>query len=979
MKLALLIRITALIVALFSLISLGTKVASIHQQSVQEAQYQAWASDEAILTRTLAEFEAMRKLVSLYAATRDPKYINHYLDLVGIHNGSRVYSEPVGNDYWIDVITGQRKVSAVTWGVGDNLNERLYSLKFVQPEEPAIERILDLKHQLEKSELNAFAQGMNRYVGKDGKHDLTGEDVKDTFGVLFDRKHIELTHALTFEISALIAREKRRYLTQIESSRSELKTSVVVDAVLTLLFIVGLCAGLLAIKRRVIDPINSLYSASEEIMKGDYTVRVTNHQGTQEIILLTRAFNRMIRSFQRDLEKSERVKRALEEVNLANLEKERAKNESRIKSSFLANMSHEIRTPMNAILGMTALTLKTNLSEKQRDYLKKIQLSGNNLLALINSILDLSKLESDMFKLEQSPFRFDDVLEEVFGTLGNTASHKNIRLHYTLKSRNMQSMLNNLVGDPLRIGQIFKNLVGNAIKFTQRGYVSVSAKILERQDDQVTLQFSVSDTGIGMSKDKLQNVFDKFTQADSSTTRMYGGSGLGLSIAKELVHLMGGDIHVQSTLGKGSVFNFTLKLRLQEGVPLTLRSPMVNTDTHVYLCSEDGKLLKSMRSLFVEFGVQLTAVTAQQIIWQDIHTTDNDLIVVDCDVTPHGMETFAELISLSRTHPSQWVWLSTQDSAEVLRTHPMLTEQKILTTPLLPRHVIQMLDLDPKTVEGEAHEVSPALTQLPTGGQFRHADLLLVEDHPLNMELLIDFLAPRKYNIQCARDGQEAMDLLKQRNRPFDMIITDLEMPLLDGYQLAAWIRSHLIHGQTPIMALTAHAFEQTRVRCTQLGIDMVLTKPFHEADLYNAVRNALARQDGVLTGFEQCAAEAPGNPSTKSQAGRQIFQTDRFEPQRMAKYLSKFIETSHDLVPRLNQLLKDQAYAEFRREIHSTSGVLGMLAKDDIKAAFSQMDRDLEDPAQTQRVMREVHEQWPAILAEARETLDRMQKIGQT
>ncbi|HEY1059766.1 MAG TPA: ATP-binding protein [Limnobacter sp.] len=979
MKLSLLIRITALIVALFSLISLGTKAASIHQQSVQEAQYQAWASDEAILTRTLAEFEAMRKLVSLYAATRDPTYINHYLDLVGIHNGSRVYSEPVGNDYWIDVITGQRKVSAVTWGVGDNLNERLYSLKFVQPEEPAIERILDLKHQLEKSELNAFAQGMNRYVGKDGKHDTAREDVKDTFGVLFDRKHIELTHALTFEISALIAREKRRYLTQIESSRNELKTSVVVDAALTLLFIVGLCAGLLAIKRRVIDPINSLYTASEEIMKGDYTVRVTNHQGTQEIILLTRAFNRMIRSFQRDLEKSERVKRALEEVNLANLEKERAKNESRIKSSFLANMSHEIRTPMNAILGMTALTLKTNLSEKQRDYLKKIQLSGNNLLALINSILDLSKLESDMFKLEQCPFRFDDVLEEVFGTLGNTASHKNIRLHYTLKSRNMQSILNNLVGDPLRIGQVFKNLVGNAIKFTQRGYVSVSAKVLERQDDLVTLQFSVSDTGIGMSKDKLQNVFDKFTQADSSTTRMYGGSGLGLSIAKELVHLMGGDIHVQSTLGKGSVFNFTLKLRLQEGVPATLRSPMVNTDTHVYLCSEDGKLLKSMRSLFVEFGVQLTAVTAQQIIWQDIHTTGNDIIVVDCDVTPHAMETFAELISLSRTHASQWVWLSTQDSAEVLKMHPMLTDQKILTTPLLPRHVVQLLDLDPHIVEGEAHEVSPALTASSQGGQFRHADLLLVEDHPLNMELLIDFLAPRKYNIQCARDGQEAMDLLKQRNRPFDMIITDLEMPLLDGYQLSAWIRSHLIHGQTPIMALTAHAFEQTRVRCTQLGIDMVLTKPFHEADLYNAVRNALARQEGVLTGFEQCATDLPGSAPGKAASTRQIFQTDRFEPQRMAKYLNKFIETSHDLVPRLSQLLKDQAYAEFRREIHSTSGVLGMLAKDDIKAAFSQMDRDLEDPAQTQRVMREVLEQWPTILAEAREALDRMQKIGQT
>jgi len=469
MKLTLLIRIFGLLILVFSVFGIGVKSFSIHQQTVQEDYYRAWASDEAILTRTLAEFEAMRKLVLLYAASRNPEYINHYLDIVGLHNGSRIYTTEVKADYWVDIITGQNKESAVSWGIGQNLSERLYSLRFIAENEPAIERILDLRHQLETNELSAFASGITRFVDKQEGQYLTPPEVKETFGVLFDRKHIELTNALSAELSSFIAREKNRYLGLIDASRKELTYSVYFDVLFTLLILTGLLIGLVSIKKKVIDPINSLYNASEEIMKGDYTVRVNNRTGSHEINLLIRAFNRMIRSFQRDLEKSERVKQALEEVSLANVEKERAKNESRIKSSFLANMSHEIRTPMNAILGMTALTLKTELNEKQKDYLRKIQLSGDNLLHLLNSILDLSKIESDMFKLEQIPFRLDDVLEEVFGTLGSSALNKNIRLLYTLQGKGLQSTLNRLVGDSLRVGQILKNLIGNAIKFTSEG------------------------------------------------------------------------------------------------------------------------------------------------------------------------------------------------------------------------------------------------------------------------------------------------------------------------------------------------------------------------------------------------------------------------------------------------------------------------------------------------------------------------------
>jgi signal transduction histidine kinase/CheY-like chemotaxis protein/HPt (histidine-containing phosphotransfer) domain-containing protein len=996
MKLTLLIRIFGLLILVFSIFGIGVKSISIHQQTVQEDYYRAWASDEAILTRTLAEFEAMRKLVLLYAASRNPEYINHYLDIVGLHNGSRIYTSEVGADYWVDVITGQNKDSSVSWGIGQNLSERLYSLRFITENEPVIERILDLRHQLEKNELSAFASGITRFVEKQEGQYLSPPEVKETFGVLFDREHIELTNALSAELSSFIAREKSRYLGLIDSSRKELTYSVYLDVVFTLLFLLGLFVGLVSIKKKVIDPINSLYNASEEIMKGDYTVRVNNRTGSHEINLLIRAFNRMIRSFQRDLEKSERVKQALEEVSLANVEKERAKNESRIKSSFLANMSHEIRTPMNAILGMTALTLKTDLNEKQKDYLSKIQLSGDNLLHLLNSILDLSKIESDMFKLEQRPFRLDDVLEEVFGTLGNSALDKNIRLLYTLQGKGLQSTLNRLVGDSLRVGQILKNLIGNAIKFTSEGHINLTVKVLKQLDDQVTLQFSVSDSGIGMSKDQLQRVFDKFTQADSSTTRMFGGSGLGLSIAKELVHLMEGDIHAHSTPGRGSVFYFTLNLKTQEAEaparnPNLLHSPDIK---RAYICSLDQKLHRSISSILDQFYVPLAALSAEELITDQRPFEAKDIVFIDSDIAATSPELLSLLKAHHQHHNNNLVWLSNRNATELQRVHGADPNNRVLTTPILPVHLMKLAERQvQQTVSAAATKTTTVRkasktseTQTGNAAEARSAKLLIVEDHPLNMELLLDFLSPRNYQIRCAKDRREAIQILKNTPEPFDLMISDLEMPFVDGYQLATWVRENAVHCVTPIMALTAHAFEQTRVRCEEHGINDVLTKPFHEKNLFDAIKRCLRNKEGVLTGFESrpeasrlplsehaSTATEPANGPRHST----IFKMDSFEPERMAKYLGKFLQTSENLLERLEDCVKTNDIQTLKREIHSLAGVLGMLGTESVKQQFSRMDKALEDPEAQTMVMTEIKDIWPTIVDEAEKILVLINRFG--
>lgn len=986
MKLTLLIRIFALLILLFSVFGIGVKSISIHQQTVQEDYYQTWASDEAILTQTLAEFEAMRKLVLLYAASRNPEYINHYLDIVGLHNGSRIYTEPVQADYWVDIITGQRKESSVAWGIGQNLSERLYSLRFITNNEPAIERILDLRHQLEKNELSAFASGITRFVDKQEGQYLSPTEVRETFGVLFDRDHIELTNALSAELSSFIAREKSRYLGLIDASREELTLSVYLDVAFTTLFLLGLFIGLVSIKKKVIDPINSLYNASEEIMKGDYTVRVNNRTGSHEINLLIRAFNRMIRSFQRDLEKSERVKQALEEVSLANVEKERAKNESRIKSSFLANMSHEIRTPMNAILGMTALTLKTDLNEKQKDYLSKIQLSGDNLLHLLNSILDLSKIESDMFKLEQQPFRLDDVLEEVFGTLGNSALDKNIRLLYTLQGKGLQSTLNRLVGDSLRVGQILKNLIGNAIKFTGEGHVNLTVKVLKQLDNQVTLQFSVSDTGIGMSKDQLQRVFDKFTQADSSTTRMFGGSGLGLSIAKELVHLMEGDIHAHSTPGRGSVFYFTLNLKTQEQeAPARNPSLLYGPDIkRAFVCSLDQKLHRSISSILDQFYVPLAVISPEELITDQRPFEAKDIVLIDSEIAA----TSPELLSLLRANRinqnNNFVWLSNRNPLEFQKIHGTDSNNRVLTTPILPVHLIKLAERKIKSQKFPETTTSSVAAHSENSTGSRRASLLIVEDHPLNMELLLDFLGPKNYTIRCAKDGREAIQILKNAQEPFDLMISDLEMPFVDGYQLATWVRENAVHCVTPIMALTAHAFEQTRIRCEEHGINEILTKPFHEKNLFDAIKRCLRNTEGVLTGFENKpdpTLPMDTKPVSKNESAAprrsHVFKVSSFEPDRMAKYLSKFLQTSENLIERLQQCIDSNDLQTFKREIHSLAGVLGMLGTETIKQQFSRMDKALENPTAHLEVMKEMEKVWPEIVDEAEKILVLINRFG--
>ena len=436
------------------------------------------------------------------------------------------------------------------------------------------------------------------------------------------------------------------------------------------------------------------------------------------------------------------------------------------------------------------------------------------------------------------------------------------------------------------------------------------------------------------------------------------------------------------------MFYFTLNLKIQEAEaparnPSLLHSPDIK---RAFICSLDQKLHRSISSILDQFYVPLAALSPEELVMEHRPFEPQDIVFIDSDIAT----TSPELLSLLQTNlleqRENLIWLSNRNASELKRVHGADANNKVLTTPILPVHLMKLAErkisnhdvlLNHKTDKKK----NPKTGQMTGNSVARTANILIVEDHPLNMELLLDFLSPKNYQIRCAKDGREAIQILKNTPEPFDLIISDLEMPFVDGYQLATWVRENAVHCVTPIMALTAHAFEQTRVRCEEHGINDVLTKPFHEQNLFDAIKRCLRNNEGVLTGFEMRTGplelQDPIGPEVIAPKHASIFKVDSFEPERMAKYLGKFLQTSENLIERLEDCVNQNDIQTLKREIHSLAGVLGMLGTESVQQQFSRMDKSLENASAGPAVIKEMKEVWPKIVDEAEKILVLINRFG--
>ncbi len=513
--------------------------------------------------------------------------------------------------------------------------------------------------------------------------------------------------------------------------------------------------------------------------------------------------------------------------------REQAEEAARTKANFLANMSHEIRTPMNAIIGMAHLALMTELTPRQRDYLRKIQGSGQHLLGIINDILDFSKLEAGKMSIEHIRFELDPMLANVVNLVIEKCSSKGLELIVDVAGDVPPALL----GDPLRIGQILVNYASNAIKFTERGEVLIRVAAEESGSQDVLLRFSVTDTGIGLSEAQCQRLFNSFEQADASTTRKFGGTGLGLALSKQLAELMGGEVGVESAPGRGSTFWFTVRLGRSEIGPRCLlpvpdlrgcRVLVVDDNEHAREVS--STLLRSMSFVTAEAASGTAAITELQ--QAALAGEPYQLVLLDWNMPEtDGLETARTISALELAPPPRMIMVTAYGSDNLTQAAIEAGIEAILVKPVTASQLFDtMMQVMGATRSGSS-QAWPNSMDLAELAPIRGSRLLLVEDNELNQEVAAGLLREAGLEVDIAANGAIALD--KIAHGSYDLVLMDVQMPVMDGIAATRAIRQRPDCADLPIVAMTANAMSDDREDCLAAGMNDHLAKPIAPAQLW--------------------------------------------------------------------------------------------------------------------------------------------------